>query len=278
LNQAREILEQLEALSENGITPKGKEMANLPTHPRLAHMLIEAKQFGLESLAGDVAGVLEERDPLSKDVGADLSLRVVELRKWRSGVKVSGNGNVFDRIERLSKNWRRLFNIPTDNSVVADDKIGFLIAAAYPERIAQQAEPHSEKYKLANGRYVKLPANDLLSREKWLAVAHLDAGKGEGRIFLAAPINEEDLFALSREQEVIKWDEDRNMLVGTQNICVGNLVLKSKPLNSISEEKRKIVLCETIREKGLSIIGWDEEHDQWRNRLSSLCIWRPEEE
>jgi ATP-dependent helicase HrpB len=68
------------------------------------------------------------------------------------------------------------------------------------------------------------------------------------------------------------------MLVATQNLCVGNLVLKSKLLNSIPEEKRRIVLCETIREKGLSIIGWDEDHNQWRNRLSSLRIWRPEEE
>lgn len=276
LKQASELLEQLEALDENRITAKGKEMAVLPTHPRFAHMLIEAKQKGLESLAADVAAVLEERDPLPKEEGADLSLRVQVLRKWRAGNKVNGSSNVFERIERISKNWRRLFNIPVDNTVVPDDMIGFLIAAAYPERIALQWEPHSEKYKLANGRFAKLPPHDPLTREKWLAVAHLDAGKGEGKIFLAASVHEEDLLALSREQEVIKWDDERNMLVASLNTRVGNLVLKSKPVMPIPEDKRKIVLCDTIRDKGLTFLGWSEDHDQWRYRLASLQIWRKE--
>lgn len=276
LKQASELLEQLEALDENRITAKGKEMAVLPTHPRFAHMLIEAKQKGLESLAADVAAVLEERDPLPKEEGADLSLRVQVLRKWREGNKVNGSSNVFERIERISKNWRRLFNIPVDNTVVPDDMIGFLIAAAYPERIALQWEPHSEKYKLANGRFAKLPPHDPLTREKWLAVAHLDAGKGEGKIFLAASVHEEDLLALSREQEVIKWDDERNMLVASLNTRVGNLVLKSKPVMPIPEDKRKIVLCDTIRDKGLTFLGWSEDHDQWRYRLASLQIWRKE--
>gem|GEM_PF-3750579 len=68
--------------------------------------------------------------------------------------------------------------------------MGRLIAVAYPERIAQQQDRQSERYKLANGRVVKLPAHDALARERWLAVAHLDAGSAEGKIFMPAVLKE----------------------------------------------------------------------------------------
>jgi len=40
------------------------------------------------TLAADIAALMEERDPLPKEAGADLSLRVEALRKWRSGERV----------------------------------------------------------------------------------------------------------------------------------------------------------------------------------------------
>ncbi len=47
VSQAKEMLRQLGALHENKITPRGKEMLRLPTHPRIAHMLLEASAFDL---------------------------------------------------------------------------------------------------------------------------------------------------------------------------------------------------------------------------------------
>src|SRR5258707_1935293 len=40
VNQAIDLLIQLGAIVENKITPKGKEMLRLPTHPRLSHLLL----------------------------------------------------------------------------------------------------------------------------------------------------------------------------------------------------------------------------------------------
>ena len=72
VSQAKEILRQLGALNDNKITPRGKEMLRLPTHPRIAHMLLEASAFDLFqgsqqnsnsflALATDIAATLEER-------------------------------------------------------------------------------------------------------------------------------------------------------------------------------------------------------------------------
>jgi ATP-dependent helicase HrpB len=123
VNQARELLRQLEATDEQGITGRGKEMLKLPTHPRIAHLLLEAKHDPLPALltvATDVAALLEERDPLSKDAGADLWLRVDVLRKWRGGDRVNADRGVLERIERLATSWRQLFRVQKDNMGVPD--------------------------------------------------------------------------------------------------------------------------------------------------------------
>ncbi|MBN8649931.1 MAG: ATP-dependent helicase HrpB [Cytophagales bacterium] len=281
ISQARELLHNLEALEENKITTKGKAMLKLPTHPRIAHMLLSPLSLGRgaggEGLATDLASLLEERDPLPKETGADLSLRIEVLRKWRAGERVNADRNVLERIERIAANWRRIFKLNVDNTIPSDSEVGRLIAEAYPERIAQQQEKKSERYKLANGRVVKLPQHDALVRERWLAVAHLDAGSTEGKIFLAAPLDETDLQHRAIETETVKWDATRGMVVATLEKKIGNTVLSAKPLTQIPEAKRILVLVNALRDEGIKLLGWDEAHTEWQNRVLSIRAWRPDE-
>lgn len=278
--QATELLEQLGAIDNNTITARGKDMLKLPTHPRIAHMLLIAKEAGqgsveLISVAADVAALLEERDPM-RDGGADLSLRIDLLRKYRSGERTAGDRNILDRVEKLSASWRKLFGVKPSTAVVPDEQVGELLAAAYPERIARQEGKHSERFKLANGRVVKLPQNDALTREPWLAVAHLDGGSGEGKIFLAAPLNENDLKQLAVEHESVRWDKDKESVVSSIELRVGSLVLSSRPLAKIDRSKRLAILCDVIRANGLKLIGWSEDQLQWQSRVMSLRKWRGE--
>lgn len=279
VNQAKELLEQLGALGAGKITPRGKEMLRLPTHPRIAHMLTIASESTTElGIATDLAAVLEERDPLQREAGADLALRLEVLRKWRSGERVNADRNILERIERLALAWRKLFKIQVDNTTTSvESVVGKLLASAYPERIAKQVERNSERYKLANGRVAKLPQHDPLMREKWLSVAHLDAGSGEGKIFLAASLHENDLLHLAEENQNVSWDADRGMIVGVLEKRVGNLVLTSKPLSVIPEPQRIHVLCEAIREEGLKILGWNVPHDEFCIRVMNLARWRKDE-
>lgn len=284
VSQAKDLLHELEALSLNTITDRGKKMLKLPTHPRIAHMLLEAHPDGNSkhtiegSLATDVASLLEERDPLPKESGADLSLRVEVLRRWRGGERVSVDRNVLERIEKLAASWRKLLHLPVDNSVMSDKEVGKLIMAAYPERIARQVDKHSERYKLVNGRMVKLPPHDPLTREPWLAVAQLDAGGGEGKIFQAAPLDEQDLLQHAVEQERVAWDDDRGMVVAYREKRVGSLLLSSRQITTISEENRINVLCGMVREQGLKILEWKEWLEPWQARVMSVKQWRKEED
>jgi ATP-dependent helicase HrpB len=276
--QAGSLLTQLGAMSDDRITERGREMVALPCHPRIAHMLIEAKHESekITALACDVAALLEERDPI-RDSGADISLRVELLRKYRGGERVNADRGILDRIERLAASWRRTMRVPEDNSTMADDDTGSLVAAAYPERIARQEGKHSERYKLFNGRVAKLPANDALTRERWLAIAHLDSGAGEGRIFLAAPLAEADIMLKAKEERIIRWDEEREMVIGVSEKKFGALVITSTVFQIDDNEKKVRILCDVIREKGLSLIGWGEEQERWQARVCSVRAWRGNE-
>lgn len=282
VNQAKELLHQLDALADDMITERGRKMLKLPTHPRIAHMLLEAlqeeKNNKAVALAADIAALLEERDPLSKESGADMSLRITLLRRWRNGEKVSADNKMLERIEKLASSWRKLLKTPIDNTATADDNIGKLIMAAYPERIAKQIAKHSERYKLINGRVVKLPAHDPLTREPWLAIAQLDAGAGEGKIFQAAPLHEEDLLPYANENNVVFWDDDRGMIVAAAEKKIGSLTISSKPFKIIPESDRIKILNEVVRTKGLKIISWGETQIEWQARVMSLRAWRSQEE
>jgi ATP-dependent helicase HrpB len=278
LSQAKELLNQLEAMEGDQITERGKAMLKLPTHPRIAHLLLEGEANRLIALATDIVAILEERDPLSKDAGANLALRVEVLRKWRNKEYVSADRNTLERIERLAATWRKNFKIDVENTFPNYEKVGMLLAAAYPERIARQMEKDQLRYRLANGKIVKLGEYDPLFRETWLAVAHLDGGTNEGKIYLAAPVNPKDLQHLLLKKEVISWDTKRGILIARTESRLGDIIVDSSPLENIPEEERTGVLCQAVRTEGIDILSWTENIYEWQARLQSIKLWRPDED
>lgn len=282
VNQAVELLEALGAIQGKTITERGREMLRLPTHPRIAHMLLEARHSPGRSdvalaLATDLAAILEERDPMSKSAGADLSLRIELLRRWRKGERISGERSFLERIERLAQAWRSQFNIKADNDAVADTQVGKWVMAAYPERVGRQMEKNGERYKMVSGRIARLPAHDPLHRETWLAIAQADSGVHEGKIFMAAPLDEQDLTPMATEREIVSWDDARGMVTASLELRIGNLALSGKPLKTIDEEKKRDVLCAVIRDKGLGLLNFGAEQRSWQARVLSLRSWRPDE-
>lgn len=276
-SQATGLLTQLHAITENKISAKGKEMVKMPMHPRLAHLLLSAETPPEKSLAADLAAILEERDPLPKERGVDISLRIELLRKWRKGERVDADRNVLERIEKIASSYRKILRIEVDNSTVADTAVGKLLIEAYPERIAKQTEKFSVRYKLASGRVAKLQDHDPLLQKTWLSVASVDLGNNEGKIFSAAPVDESDLIPLTMEIERTTWDSDRGMITAQLEKQLGAIVLSSRPLAKIEESSRIKTLCQAFREEGFSLLDWNEAHEQWQARVLSLRKWRPEQ-
>src|SRR5690606_36643183 len=92
--QAGDLLQRLRAPDERrGLTRHGQAMAELPAHPRLAHMLLRGHGLGLAERACELAALLSERDIL-RGAGADLHSRLALL----SGEARGGSRGALQRI------------------------------------------------------------------------------------------------------------------------------------------------------------------------------------
>lgn len=271
---ARESLHQLNALENGKITAHGNKMHDLPCHPRIAHLLLMAKENDMLALATDIAPLLEERDPLKPEVGIDINERIEALRRYRSS---KGKNPRFSRIEKIAASYRRLFDISEDNGPVDPYETGLLLTHAYPERIACARPGNNAQFQLSNGRYAMAGHRDDLAHEPWLAVANMDARDGMGKIFLASPLNPKDLAPLVKEQEVTIWDTRKGGLIASKDLRIGNIVLKSMPLPQPDESKLVQAISEAIKKEGEHLLNFDENVIQWQNRVLSLRKWRPQD-
>lgn len=274
LAHATETLNQLSALENGRITEHGKRIHALPCHPRIAHMLIKAEESHHLLLATDIAALLEERDPMPKDTGIDLNVRIEALRRFRAN---DGSGGRMGRIEKIAASYRRLFNIKADNSAIDPYETGVLLAHAYPERIAHARPGNNAQFQLANGKYAMVGHRDDLADEPWLAIAHVDAREGLGKIFLASPLNPKDLAPLVKQQEVITWDTRKGGLIASRELRIGSIVLQSKPLPSPDERHLASAISNAIKTEGEVLLPFNEEFEQWQLRVLSLRKWRPQE-
>ncbi len=270
--QATAVLEELHALENGKITTHGKAIHQLPCHPRIAHMLLMAEEEDLLPLATDIAPFLEERDPLGPKTGIDINLRIEALRRFRSN---NGKGRKFGNIERIATSYRKLFNIEADNHTFDPFETGILLAYAYPERIACARPGNNAQFQLSNGKYAFAGHKDDLAHEPWLAVAHIDARDGLGKIFMAAPINPKDLASMVREKEVISWNTKKGGLIATKDLRIGSIVLQSKPLPSPSETQMVQAIVEAIIKEGRHLLDFNDDFQQWQNRIANLKHWDP---
>lgn len=274
VTQALETLTNLNAIENGRITEHGKQLHQLACHPRIAHMLLKAKDDNTVALAADIAAILEERDPLPKDSGIDINLRIEALRRARQNNSL---GNKFTRIEKVAESYRRLLNAEPDNGVVDVFETGLLLAYAYPERIAFARPGNNAQFQLANGKYATAGHRDDLAHEPWLAVAHMDTRDGLGKIFMASPLNPKDLLPMVKEKQIITWDTRRGGLIATKDLRIGSIVLQSKPLPNPDESYLQEAISNAIKTEGEQLLNFDEKMQQLQNRILSLRKWNPNE-
>ncbi|MGV3502971.1 MAG: ATP-dependent helicase HrpB [Adhaeribacter sp.] len=274
LSQANDTLHQLNALEHGRITEHGRSMHALPTHPRIAHMLLKAREEEQLALATDIAAILEERDPLPREAGIDLNLRIEALRRYR---REKGQGKRLGKIEKIASSYRRLFDTQADNEAFDPYETGVLLAYCYPERIAYARPGNNAQFQLANGKYAQAHHKDSLAHDPWLAIANLDARQGLGKIFLAAPLNPRDLAPLVKQEEVIRWDTSDGELTASRDLRIGSIVLQSRPLPPPDERHLVGAICEAVKKEGEELLNFTEQVRQWQLRVLSLRRWRPQE-
>jgi ATP-dependent helicase HrpB len=286
--QARELLQQLEALDAKGVvTAHGRGMLKLGLPPRLGHMVLRGRELGLGKLAAELAALLAERDLLSHAHGADIHDRIALLRGEQEFAGVDRQ-----RLRLVREGARRLLPAAASRATAAEessrgqvkegnDAAGLLLALAYPDHIAQRRPGSDARFLLSNGRGAFLPPEDRLAREAWIVAAEMDGKAREARIFLAAPVSpaalEEVLGAAIGDTEFVEWDSGTQTVLARRQRRLGALVLEDRPLSGADPEKVKAVLCDALRQRGLDVFPWTPELRQWQARVQLLQALEPEQ-
>ncbi|HTP63815.1 MAG TPA: ATP-dependent helicase HrpB [Geobacteraceae bacterium] len=292
--EGRRLLRRLGALDRQGlITSHGRAMSALPAHPRLAHMLITARGRGQGALACDLAALLTERD-IFRGAGnaavtrssSDLLDRVEALADWRKGgksgtVEAGVDVSLCKGIERASRELRALLEVKDAGLEARTGDVGLLLALAYPDRIAAQREPGSDRYLLANGRGGRLSQRSAVRDAPFIVAVVMEGGeRGDELIHQASAITLEELrWEFGGEFEshrTVQWDRREGRVLALEEERLGELVLAARPVVPAAEEARAAMLA-GLRELGLAALDWTPQAGQFRARVAYAAHLFPHE-
>jgi len=261
LDEARRRLSSLGAIDNAGrVTAHGRAIAALPLEPRLAHMLIDARERGFGAAAADVAVLLTERGLGGND--PDLEVR---WRRWRSDKAPRAEAT-----RKLAAGWRRRLDVSA--AVVDDHDLAKALALAYPDRVSRRRDATGESWKSVGGRGFRLDPASSLAASQWLAVGEV-AGRASGaRILSAAVIDEPAVLEMFADRIETSHDGDFDPATGavtpTRSRRLGAIRLASGPDPNPDPGAIETALLEGVREHGLDLLPWDERGSQLRARAA----------
>lgn len=278
IRQAKELLQALGALDDNGnLTAMGKKMQQMACHPRISRMILSADSQEMQSLACDIAAILEEKCPC-EDSDVDIAWRINLLRDQRRKYQTGR----WTRIAQVAAEYRKMAHASDDNQPVDPKDIGWLTAHAYPERIAKALD-NIGNYRLASGNNVSIDASDAMTAHTWIAIASLydnaaaatSPGRG-GRVLMAAPLDVDRLDDMTRLRTHISWESKQGMVVKQQEKMIGKLVVDSKPIQDCDRQQVIDIVCEAVKKDGLSMFDWNDHVKNLQLRVAQVAQWHPE--
>jgi ATP-dependent helicase HrpB len=245
LAAAQETLHALGAVTDNAVTERGRRMAGLGLHPRLARALLDGAEVMGAKAAAEIVAVLDDTSSASVDIERAQVPRAEARRLAALVAKASGHG-------------------PRDAALV--------VGLAYPERLARRRSPDSPFYLMAGGTAAELP--DGMGNPEWLAVATVDRTPGarHGRIRLAARADRELAeragASLLTEADEVTWADGG---VRARHVrALGAITLTSRPLPNPPADAVHAALVTGLRREGLSLVRWSANARSLRARMAFL--------
>jgi len=273
ITHAKELLVQLGAIDNRGqiITAHGKKMSSFGLHPRLAHMMIKAKERNLSYEASLLCVLISEKDIYHSIYrSSDMQERVSILHDVQRGLTLNANYIDIKQCKFLLQSAKRIEKVQRDD--INLEMLGVLLALAYPDRIAQQRTPNSNSYLLSNAKGAFLHKEDELFNAPYLVVSDLDARSENALIYKAVPLSqaqiEEHLNQLIEEKEQVTWNNEAQRVEARKITTLGALVLKESGTQHISSAEVSTVLISTIQELGLESLNWNKESLSLRHRIN----------
>ncbi|MGK5675419.1 ATP-dependent RNA helicase [Micromonospora sp. URMC 106] len=300
---ARDALATLGAVDAQGrITDRGRAIAAVGAHPRLARALLDgAPRVGAERAAEVVALLAEDT---VAGPGDDLA---AAWRRLRAGTDPGATARWRSEVRRLraalpetpSATARRPGRAPRTHGTDAatagstggtrptagldpvgnpgrgdlpdDLAAGLLVGLAHPERLARARRPGGSAYLMSGGTAAELARGSGLAGAEWLAVAVADRAPGApaARVRLATPLDEatarEAGGPLLRAEREVGWSGED--VVAREVVRLGAIELTERPARPGADEVAAALLT-GLRRAGLGLLTWTPAALALRGRLA----------
>ncbi|HMO24960.1 MAG TPA: ATP-dependent helicase HrpB [Tepidisphaeraceae bacterium] len=287
---ADDLLHLLGALESGRLTDLGKRLHELPLHPRLGRLLLEAARLGALQDGSAIAAILSERDLCAprrterdsisqshatgdSDVQQRLDL-LKQAEAWRFAARCRDVGvdpqaarqaartrdDLFRQAERLTRSARS----PRDDAV--DHALATLPLLAYPDRVCRRRESATDRAIMTGGGGVRLAAESVVKRAELFVAcdARHDARSraSEAMVRIAVAIDESDLqhhFPQAMSTETLtRYDPAADRVIAVKQTRYRDLVLRESPTGEIDRDRAAEVLYEALRSEARLLLESDE--------------------
>ncbi|AMV30965.1 ATP-dependent RNA helicase HrpB [Pirellula sp. SH-Sr6A] len=303
---AKKLLECLGAISHGKITPIGIQMSQLPIHPRLARMVLDAAERGCLSRSALLAAMLAERDPFDRREQRDRSpsIHTKHTSKWFSDcmerllilesalhrqpfespfgeLNFSALRTIASAAEQISTQTRSLLERDRAHDCdqnTAPEAILQSLLAGFPDRLARRRQAGKSNGLMVGGKGVSLhPQSGVLEPEFFLCI-EMDGGKGSDAIVRQASGVEVDwiLDKLVTSEECFFHPSQKQVVARKQTRWL-DLVLQETPTAISDNAKAKAILMQGVRQY------WDQAYPKddeslcgFIERVRCLREWMPE--
>ncbi|MEO8505224.1 MAG: ATP-dependent helicase HrpB [Acidobacteriota bacterium] len=284
LEHATTLLEALGATAGDTITPRGRQLAKLPLHPRLGALVLAGAERGVAGECATIAALLSDRDP---------------FRRRGESHRASSRSDLLDRLEDLSsgsarKEARSIFlardqildlllragvTATSSEASAAPTAVRQAILAAYSDRLARRRERGSPRAVMVGGQGVRLSTESSVTEDELFVAVAVDGGgkHPEALVRLASAVQREWLPAARiTSQTEVSFDPERGRAVVKRRELFDDLLLDERELPATAEQAAA-ALANAAREEPHRALDLERpENSIWLKRWRFLAQAMPE--
>ena len=283
---AEQLLRRLGAIGgEGSLSNIGRQMLQLPVHPRLARMIIESHMRGIGDLGCLAAAILSERDlrfdfrapTRAKDTKSDLetgdsdvqelietfevaqTLRFDLSRCARERIDGRMARRVADSSRQLSRTAAKL-NVTLARPEQPELELRRALLRAYPDRVAFRRQPKRAELTLASGISASLSEASVVRDARYLVAIEADERQSKGQrggtwVRVACRIDPNWLWDLDdpalQTEDRYYWAEPSGRVENQSVIRYGSIILDESHATATPNPEVTRVLCAVALERGI---------------------------
>lgn len=273
---AEALLRRLQALDDGGLTRLGRRMLDVPLHPRLARLALEAERLGAGDDGRLAAAVLAEGDVRAGGRARfDRGERAREHRTAPSDVIAmveacrtghDADPRALQRTQALERHLRRALpgSGPRVRGGSAPDAVGReeallrAVLAAWPDRVARRrGKAGSTEVLMCGGGTARLAETSVVRDADWLVAVDAEERAGGTFVRVASEIDAAWLLDLFidriRETDERAWNERSQRVECVRRLAYDRLTLDESRVAAPRDQVSSAVLAGAARQAGLGV-------------------------